>query len=123
MLHSSAARVITEHHEHSEGGGLHRSAASSRLKRAALTVLVAQKVRLHRKKLCERLLLEEKTKRGLRRLINQMLIAIFTVSALKAGGGSEDMKRGMALVYLTYTLTPKPFRNAGSRVHRALNLA
>ena len=52
-------------------------------------------VRLNRKKLCERLLLEEKTKRGLRRLINQIFIFIFTIAALKTGGGGEDVKRGL----------------------------
>ena len=71
---------------------------SRRLKRAALTVTSALKVRLNRKKLCERLLLEEKTKRGLRRLINQIFIFIFTIAALKTGGGGEDVKRGLLFV-------------------------
>lgn len=66
-----------------------------RVKRVALSVAASKRVKLFRLKLAERLLLEADLQRGLRRLINQTFICLFTVAALNWGGGGENVKRGV----------------------------
>lgn len=66
-----------------------------RVKRVALSITATKRAKIFRLKLVERLRLEADLQRGLRRLINQTLICVFTMAALQAGGGGEDVKRGI----------------------------